>query len=908
MELRSGNTELLISLARAAVSAAARRTFKHCHSKVIPMKSSPPFNKVVLLVSTMLLAPSLAWAQTEQPTPDAPLEDGFEEEEEIVVIGRNIPEPMRETSEVVSILSAEDLARTGDDNAALALTRLSGLSVVSGRFVYVRGLGDRYSSALLNGSPLPSPEPLRRQVPLDLFPSNILDGANVQKTFSPNYPGEFGGGVIDLRTTRLPLEPFLTISLGTGFDTESNDLDTLTYFGERSDWTGWSDGRRDVPALLQDALGTGQLINNLNFTDAELEAIGESLVNSPLTVIQSEDFVPDFNVELTSGTSFDLGRFNVGLVGVAGYDSSIRSRNATRDSTTVNSTSRSSSWDVVINALGSVSVGWDENEISLTGLLVRSTSKDAQIDSVTADANAPDIEQRTESTAWYERQLYTLQLAGEHRFGDLEIDWRSAIAESSRDAPYERFVTYDITPLFPTGFYSGRTLGNGTRFSDLSDETVSAGLDLAYTISISPQRDLVLLGGLAYSDTDREYIQRNFAFLEDQPSVLTPEVRTNRVDYLFAPDNIGVGGFVFSERTGANDSYLGSLEINAAYAGVDAEIIPLVRTAVGFRYEDATQTVTTFNTYGAATIAPSTIDNEYLLPAATVTWNFAEDLQLRLGYSQTIARPQFRELAFSPFIDPDTDRVYEGNPFLVDSEFVNYDARLEYYFGSNQFVTFGGFYKTIDNPIEEVVVPVSGSVRTRFANAPEATLYGAEVEYRTRFEMPFELSFLPGAEWLFSINYTYTFSEVTGGDTLVVDPGLFDPAANQTREDLLVPAETVGFDGSQLQGTPENIVNLQFGVETDATQLTLLVGWVDERIARRGLGALPSVIEDPGVNVDLVFRHNFVVADTDLTLGISGRNLLAEPHVEYQQSGDTRLDVNTYDRGQSFSISLTARY
>ena len=96
-------------------------------------------------------------------------------------------------SRIANFLSMEDLDRTGDSNAAQALMRLTGLSVASGRYVYVRGLGDRYSAALLNGASLPSPDPLRRQVPLDLFPSNILAGATVQKTFSPNYPGEFGG-------------------------------------------------------------------------------------------------------------------------------------------------------------------------------------------------------------------------------------------------------------------------------------------------------------------------------------------------------------------------------------------------------------------------------------------------------------------------------------------------------------------------------------------------------------------------------------------------------------------------------------------------------------------------------------------------------------------------------------------
>jgi TonB-dependent receptor len=294
------------------------------------------------------------------------------------------------------------------------------------------------------------------------------------------------------------------------------------------------------------------------------------------------------------------------------------------------------------------------------------------------------------------------------------------------------------------------------------------------------------------------------------------------------------------------------------------------------------------------------IAKSYVLPAATFTWNFADDLQLRLGYSQTIARPQFRELAFTPFIDPDTDRTYEGNPFLTDSEFKNYDARLEYYFGRGQFVTGAVFYKTIENPIEEVIVPAqSGATITRFLNAPEATLYGVEVEFRTTFEMPFEAPFLVEPTWLFNINYTYTSSEVTAGSgSTVVSPIDFRRVA----------ASQFGLDGSELQGTPEHIVNLQFGYETDMSQLTLIAGYVSERIAQRGLGALPTVFDEPGVNLDLVLRQDFEVFGTLLTFGASGRNLLGTDFQEYQVSRLGRTDYNTYARGRSFSLSVTAKW
>ncbi|MEQ8935245.1 MAG: hypothetical protein RIE56_05585, partial [Amphiplicatus sp.] len=261
----------------------------------------------LLLLSTVLLSPSLAVAQQPEPVAD-----------EIVVRGRNIPEPQRATAQVATFLSADDLKRTGDENAALALTRLSGLSVVGGRFAYVRGLGDRYSAARLNGSALPSPEPLRRTVPLDLFPANVLGGATVQKTFSPNYPGEFGGGIIDLQTQRDPGEPFLNVKLGVGANLETTAHNGLFVRGGDLDFLGYDDGLRSLPDPLQNLIDTQTPLSSL--TSAEIEAAGESLVNSPLSVIQEGNLGPNFEGTVDGGGSFDLGGdMTLGVVGVVSY-------------------------------------------------------------------------------------------------------------------------------------------------------------------------------------------------------------------------------------------------------------------------------------------------------------------------------------------------------------------------------------------------------------------------------------------------------------------------------------------------------------------------------------------------------------------------------------------------------------
>jgi outer membrane receptor protein involved in Fe transport len=869
------------------------------------------FLSSILAIPAVL--PSLAWAQAApavQPVPvpapvtapDAtpdPTAEPEREVEVVVVRGRFIPEPQRVTSEVANFLSAADLARTGDDNAAAALTRLTGLSVVGGRFVYVRGLGDRYSSALLNGSPLPSPEPLRRQVPLDLFPSNILDGATVQKTFSPNYPGEFGGGIIDLRTLKSPREPFFTVKLSTGGNTESTGAKGLVYYGHRLDFLGVDTDLRRLPTKVREALTVGKRINDTNFTPLQLEEIGESFINSPLTVVQRTRLLPDFEIEGTGGNVIEFGNYKLGLISVLGYKSSIRQKSALRQdvvSSTVESqgVNESATWDIVINAFSSASLSWGANRITGTSLLVRSTSKKAQVE-IGTDTNLPTGQSyRSEGTAWYERELASAQLSGEHTFGNLDFKWRGSLGQSTRKAPYERDISLAVVNGIAS--FNSASLGNSIRFSELKDNIISGGADLSYAMKWAGGKELTLSGGVAYSSTERQYELLSFAFTGPR-GVTSNEILRSRVDYLFSPNNISPGRFVITEQTGKDDSYNGDLKNLAVYLGSEIELTSFIRAALGVRYEQAEQTVSTNNRFGLIPTAPVSLDNEYFLPAATITWNFADDLQMRFGYSQTIARPQFRELAFTPYIDPETNRIYQGNPFLKDSEFRNYDARIEYYIGRNQFITAGAFYKQIDNPIEEVIVRLERSF-TRFINAPQAELSGVELEYRTSYDLPFETGFFADTKLIFAANYTYTSTKViAGAEATVVSPIDFQ----------VVRASQFGLDGTKLQGTPENIANLQIGYEKDNQQLTLLVGWVDERIARRGLGTVPTVLELPGTNIDLVFKQDFKVGNTELTFGLSGRNLLDEDNQEYQISNLGRTEYNTFKRGRSFSISLTAK-
>jgi len=236
---------------------------------------------------------------------------------DIIVTGRRSANVQKNIPAVVSVLSSADIARTGDGNIAGALGRVTGLSVVGNGYVYVRGLGDRYSLALLNGSPLPSPEPLKRVVPLDLFPTNIVSSSMVQKSYSANYPGEFGGGVINLTTNAVPAESFLTISGGIGANTETTYQMGYSYYGSKSDWTGFDNGSRDIPPALAAFFASGERISSGNVDSTAIAA--EMVRFSKGTVQRIKDIDPNYSATISGGTSFDLGGSTLGLIATAGY-------------------------------------------------------------------------------------------------------------------------------------------------------------------------------------------------------------------------------------------------------------------------------------------------------------------------------------------------------------------------------------------------------------------------------------------------------------------------------------------------------------------------------------------------------------------------------------------------------------
>ena len=864
-----------------------------------------------LLATTGLVPVSAAFAQDNQADAETAQIDDV-----IVVRYQFVPDDKRVTSEVSSFLSVEDIAVTGDADIASALGRVTGLSVQDGRFVIVRGLNERYSNTLINGSPLASPEPFRRAVPLDLFPTSLISNVLVQKTFSPRFPGEFGGGLIEIETTTLPDEGFFEYSIGVSADTASSFDDGLMHDGGNLDWTGFGDSTRDWPSEFVDVFET-QNIGPAEQDPITLATIGRGLENSKLWVVQAGDIPGDVGFSLDAGDRYDFDRFSLGVIGSLGYDNSWETRRGQRGKARIASGALSprTQFDRVqttntieTNAMLGVGVEAGDHEVRALAFVLRSSDKDTQILAGRDDDRDADI--RIDSTAWYERQVYTYQLSGDHIFNigqGLSVEWRASTSDASREAPNGREAVYEDEDRGPGVDY--RLLnsidGNSITFSRVDDVTDDIGIDFELPVALFGI-DWEWRFGYSNMSKDRTAFSRQFGFEGSIPA----DLANSRIDFIFADQNILDTRFRLREVGGilTPEAYRGELDVDAWHVGTDVDLGPFLRAAFGVRFEDGSQTVDTFGFPIEPTdtgAVETSIEEDYVLPAATLTWTFADNMQMRFGYSETITRPQFRELGFAEFFNTETDERFRGNPFLVNTEITNWDARFEWYFGRNRFFTAGVFHKQLDNPIVEYILPEGETLATSFINGPEATLTGFEIEYEQTFDLGdlFDGDFWSDAELFVKANYTYTESEMTAGanDTVIVaTPSAGQPVASVEAANGFIS------DGQTLQGQSENLANLQIGWEDESSRTALLFNYTGERtraLANVARG-LPEVVEEPPFMVDLVHSRSFEMDRGFLDIRFAVRNLLGEDYVATQSAGGTNLVVDSYEVGTTFSLSV----
>lgn len=898
---------------------------------------------LALLGTTTLVnsnTPALAQDASQQPLEEAAAEEASEE---IIVRGVRIPDEKKATSEISSLLDEASFIRTGDTDIGGALGRVTGLSLSEGRFVIVRGLNERYSSVTLDGSPLPSPEPLRRVVPLDIIPTAVLSGTVVQKTFSPEMSAEFGGGAVALRSKAIPEEAYFQIGLSVAYDGVTTGQRGLTYDGGNIDFLGFDDNTRKIPAPLRNNVFAA---NPTNFDPATQDLVDQSFESRRTTVIFEDQIAPNYDVDLAFGGKLDLSdQIRIGGNVAIGFSNDFQTREGSREQGFTSSAAAAASRPFVLqpgffpltaeagdftstqqvadlNGIASFGVELGDNHsIKSTTLLLRSALKDARITRSVRGENS-DIELLRENIEFFERQVWQTQLRGEHTFpslNDLEVTWRGAYGRAYRDAPYQRVTTrgraaadQDFRLLFDVE--SVLAVGSlGLTFSEVADRNIDAGIDFKQPFSVFDQ-SVELKFGYAYTDKVRDTLVRDFVF--GVGSVGLPSVvSTSRPDVFYGPSVVGTGvlDVDFVNNPISLDNADSSLFVHAGYIGLETELGPYVRLAAGGRYEYSEQVTTAFATlFPGSSLTATEINENYFLPAVTLTWNPIGNLQMRAGFSQTITRPQFRELTPATFLDDDTDQLIIGNPFLQNTEFDNYDARIEYYFSRGQFVTLGGFYKDISRPIEVTSAQIGGASAQTFVNAPSAELYGFEFEFERVLPIGEWLTrapFAPETELVLKANYTWSQSSVSANGTVAT--AVINSA---TGADLNIsPAAGFVVDGRSLQGQSNHLFNMQIGLENPVKNMraTVLANFSSSRIRQTEnvITSQPDVFERPPFSLDFVFSRTFNSPAGPFDIGVKVRNILGDRYEATQSFADgTVSQFDVYDLGRELSANITKRF
>ena len=791
---------------------------------------------------------------------------------------------------VSDAIGADQISRTPDGDAAAALKRVPGLSVVDGRYAYIRGLGERYSATTLNGAPLASPVPDKKVIPLDMIPSGLLQSIVTTKTYSPDQAGDYAGGLVQLRTWDFPSSRFLKVSASGGWNSVSTFKDGIGYAGGAGDFLGFDDGTRGLPDLVP----PDARVSRSNFSSQELQEIGRAFGGEWGPT--SRRLPAAGSMSFAFGQDFDLSdERRAGFIASASYSSSQSlKRNLVERVFTA-----SGGGDPSVDYRGeiaerSVGVGGlasftiqprPSDQIKVTGVYNRLTDDISRVLSgFNLDSNADQWNSRLQ---YLGQSLLNGQLEGEHLLGFLggvSLDWRGAYTRAERYEPSTREVLYRE---FDGQFYWNDFIQSGSVFhQDMVDEGWSGGTSLSVPFQLRHLPASVSVG----ASTDRKNrgaYTRRFRFRPRSGGVVGDSIRALSPNELFGADGayIRPDGFEIQEATFRTDNYTAEETVDAAYAMIDLQPASAVRISGGARLERTHQIVRPHDLWetGLEAVPGASLETTDVLPAVNATLSLSESMNLRAGASSTLARPQLRELAPFSFADYAGGFLVIGNPELERTRISNFDLRWEWFAGPQAVVGISGFYKRFTGPIEVSVLPSSELIKT-WVNADVASNHGVEVELRS------DLGFIASPLAVFSLNGNLTLvaSEVeTQGSARVYLPGT-GPASL-----AVVPRNR------SLQGQSPYVANVGLTwAGHGGGSASLLFNRFGRRIDAVGGQATPDIFEEARSQLDAVVEWPLA---SGWKAKVAATRLLGS-HVEFTQEGET---LRSYDLGHSVSLALS---
>jgi hypothetical protein len=789
----------------------------------------------------------------------------------------------KQASVITDNIGSQEMKDNGDRNAAAAMERVTGVSVVDNSYVFVRGLGERYSNTTLAGSVIPTTEPDKKVVPLDMFPTGLIDSVQVNKSYSPDKSAEFAGGLVQIMPIRLPSQPTFDLSYGIGyFTTATGKSIPLSPLGSRDVW-GFDNGARALPSAFPSdkIVRQGIYTPDVGYSPDQITEYGRMLEN--LWRPANETGSPGQTWSATFGNRFN-NKFGV----VASVSHSYREqyieeeRNFYRigDAGALDATSdydmQTGTQRAQLGIVGNFSYQFSPSQrISVENFYTHTGHDEGRyFEGQNAD-NARDY--RNARLQFIEEGLTSNAVAGEHFFQGLSnsrLDWRANFARASRDEPdlretlYERALNSAPSVVYT---YADESQSGFRMFNTLADDTNEVAFNWA-THTGAGGKPTQYKFGFSYVDRSRDFLSRRFHFIPitsqkaDGGNLLFNN--TLPPEEIFVPSNIGTA-MRFNEETRPTDAYRGDQSTTSGYGMVDIAMSSRTRLVAGARVEGFDQTVVTQDPFGLfAREVQAENNNTDFFPAVNFVLGATGNSNIRLSYSTTVNRPEFRELAEFEFTDVVGNRAVKGNADLQRALIQNIDGRWEMFSGSRGVVAASVFYKYFDSPIERVVIAAANPITT-FQNADNARNFGVELEFAREL----------GRHFFVNANYTFVDSKIT-----------------------LAP-EQLGVQTSAerpLAGQSENLFNIGGEFFLGGFSTRVLYNYFGDRISDVGANEAPDIIEQGRGSLDVVIAQQI----RGLTIRGTLENL-TDPDFLWTQTLQADRTQRLYSLGRSYTVTFS---
>jgi TonB-dependent receptor-like protein/carboxypeptidase-like protein len=809
----------------------------------------------------------------------------------------------RKSANVVEGLSSEQIKRAGDSDAAGALKRVSGINVEGGKYVFVRGLSDRYSKTTLNSADIPGLDPNRNTVQMDIFPTNLIDNMIVYKSYTPNLPADFTGGLIDIVTLDFPETFTLSFSVKAGINSQASfNSNFISYDGSNTDLFGYDNGARDIPqsaaANIPVYPSDKQSLTDLttSFNKIMAPATMPSAMNSSYSFSIGNQYKTGKNsIGYIFGLSYKYQEdfFDNGIYGKYKLGGADDSRLNTQEDYRTTQGVKESLWGVLANL--SYKIGL-KHKLSLN--VFKNQSGKSQARYMIGPKPSDDIDNlliEERKLLWLQRGFTSGQIRGKHYFeniSNLKVNWIGSLTMSQQDEPDMRFFTntyypdnegkyqYSIDPSIykvPARYYRTMTEDNYNFKAD-------ASIDLG-----SNENTPKLKFGGAFSYKHRDFNEKRVDYKFQFPS----NTYNGDVSEFLSDGNVGLNFQDYNPTTGSNfglyiqgnpdddlkNSYTADQLVTAGFAMIDLKLFSKLRVVTGLRFEH-----TLINSASKdSSLAVGYLNNNDILPALNLTWFTNDKTNLRLNISRTLARPSFRELAPYASEDFEDSRVYIGNEELIRTLIDNIDLKYEYFISPNEIASFGLFYKRFMNPIEVVDNPSAQNAELTWQNMDQASVYGFEIDIRKKLNF---IQFLRNIRM--GVNFTYVYSEVSINSVELELIRATDPGAKDTRP---------------MSGQSPYIINASLGYNNaeKGLDVNLVYNVAGPKLIINTKGGTPDIYQKSTNSINLIATKTI---SNRWVLSFKATNLLNPDNKQtYTYKGEEYIS-RQYTKGRVFEMGI----